>query len=263
MIYIKKLNDREKQKMRAINNIPDIRRVALPSVQIGSFSVMPWAKTMSDDRRPAISELIPNLKMLYTIRVPHYSEGIYSFARKGLHSRTDEEYYKYINTEIELLLEKTTVINDLCDVFIKAKQMWESAIENYKNTYYYRFELLHGDLHTGNIVYYLGKCRFIDWEHIRSAPKEMELSFYLIWCYCQNEQFANDFSQLRLEIEELLIQRLISKDEKERIERLLIPMWFLITICYISNGNLMYAEKRIKALNKYVPLYYKEWSQMR
>ena len=91
----------------------------------------------------------------------------------------------------------------------------------------------------------------------------MELSFYLIWCYCQNEQFANDFSQLRLEIEELLIQRLISKDEKERIERLLIPMWFLITICYISNGNLMYAEKRIKALNKYVPLYYKEWSQMR
>ena len=259
MIYIKKLKKNEKIKMEAVESLPESRKIMLPHVILGDYCVMPMAKKMVWHQRPKPEEIADLLILWYRRTIGTYSEGIYSFARQGRTKRAPEMlYYRYIKQEIDTLLSYTNLTQDYLEVGTLAYQMWKQGYEKYKDTFFWSYNFLHGDLHSGNIVLFKGQYRLIDWENFRSGPKEIELAFYLCWDYLRWEDYEKNLQNMLDEIEIFCKKKLINTCEKERILFFLIPMWMLLLVLYLNNGNLLFEDERKKVCEKIIPLYKKE-----
>lgn len=257
-VYIKHMKKNEYEKLEAVQNIPELKQIALPFMLFHNIEVMPCGQKLHYNERPDLKKLIPKLKKLYELRIKNYSEGIYSFARCGINKREQEQYYyRYIENEILSLIKGTRVSENLKNVFIISKKLWDIAIEKYRDKYFYKYEILHGDLHEGNILYWWKNIYLIDWEYLRSGPKEMELSFFLCWHYLQKSSEYSNFELLDKEIEIMKDENLIDNEIANRIKELLIPMWFIVDICYLSNGNLAFAKEREAKIIEIVPRYLK------
>lgn len=256
MIYIKKLKKNEKVKMDAVKALSEGRKTAIPHVFVGNYCVMPMAKNMVRFQRPDPVKMASLLSNWYRRTTKSYSEGIYSFARQGRTRKAPEmPYYTYLKQEIDSLLLHTTVKQEYLEIKTIARQMWEDGYEMYKDTYFWSYHFLHGDLHVGNIVSFRGQYRLIDWENLRSGPKEMELAFYLCWDYFRWEDDERDFQNLLDEIEIFCDEKLLHRYEKERILYCLIPMWMLVLVLYLNNGNLQFEDERKKVCMRLIPLY--------
>ena len=256
-MHIKYLKEYEYEKLEAVRTIPELKQAALPFVLLKQAEIMPSGIRLHGNERPDLNRLIPKLKKMYELRVKEYSEGIYSFAKWGINRRGEEKYYyRYIEKEIRSLLQSTEIPLKLKYCFEISKEMWERAIEKYRDKYFYKYEVLHGDLHEGNILYWQGKVYLIDWEYLRSGPKEMELSFFLCWHYLQkNMGNIYGFDVLEKEIKDMEQESLLDIEMSKRIKELLIPMWFLIDICYLAKGKLAFCEERIEKVMEIVPQY--------
>lgn len=258
MIYIKKLKKNEKLKIEAVEVLPESKEFMLPHLVLGDVCVTPMAKAISMYQHPDPIKMTELLRKWYQQTVNTYSEGIYSFVRKGRTKRTpDTPYYIYIKREIDSIISATSLKEEYSDLEKLAREMWETGYERYKDTYFWSYNLLHGDLHSGNIVSFRGKYRLIDWENFRSGPKETELAFYLCWDYLRWGEDHRNLQELLHEIDIFLQNGLIHEYEKERILYCLIPMWMLILVLHLNNGNLMFEADRKKACGHIIPLYKK------
>lgn len=256
MIYIKKLKKNEKIKMQAVEILPEGKRIMLPHIVLGNFCLMPMAKKIVWDQRPDPVRMADLLIRWYRRTTNAYSEGIYSFARQGRTRKSlDMPYYRYIKQEIDDLLLHTDVKPEYLEIEKLACQMWEQGYETYKDTFFWSYNFLHGDMHSGNIVSFKGQYRLIDWENFRTGPKEIELAFYFCWDYLRWEHYERNLQDMLDEIQVFYEKNLISSCEKERILYLLIPMWMLLLVVYLNNGNLRFAEERKKVCEKIIPLY--------
>ena len=259
MIYIKRLKKNEKIKMQAIETLPEGKKVMLPYIVLGNFCLMPMAKRTVWYQRPDPARMAELLLLWYRRTTNTYSEGIYSFARKG-RSRKDPKmpYYRYIKQEIDDLLSNTHVKQEYLKLEELAFQMWEEGYEMYKDTFFWSYNFLHGDLHSGNIVSFRGQYRLIDWENFRAGPKEIELAFYFCWDYLRWEKYERNLQDMMDEMQVFCEKNLINSCERERILYLLIPMWMLLLVVYLNNGKLLYEEERKKVCERIIPLYKKQ-----
>lgn len=254
-MYVKKLKKNEYEKVSALNEL-NIKEILLPNIVVGPYIIMPTAKPYSNNKRPNVYELSEALKLLYNNKVLTFSEGIYSFARQGKTHKNGCYFFEYINEEIKYLMSITKFSDELIPFFELSYEMWSEGLRLYQNTRYNCFEILHGDLHKGNILNYNNKIKLIDWEHLRSGPKEIEIGFYLCWDYLQDIKNFDNFETFINELNAFVETQVISFWERHRIVSLIIPMWFLVTLCYLNNGNLLYRENRILACKKVIPTYY-------
>lgn len=255
-MHIKVLKKNEYEKLLAVRDVPELKRAALPFILFRDIEIMPSGSRLHSNERPNLKLLIPKLKKIYELRVKTYSEGIYSFARCGINRRgEDSYYYRYLAKEIDSLIESASIPTELQESFDICLKMWNIGIARYKDKYFHRYEILHGDLHEGNMLYWINNIYLIDWEYLRSGPKEMELSFFLCWHYLQNTNQYTDFQLLEEELQLMIKESLIDRELCAIIKTMLIPMWFLVDICYLSKGLLAFPEERKKQLVKMVPLY--------
>ena len=95
----------------------------------------------------------------------------------------------------------------------------------------------------------------IDWENFRSGPKEIELAFYLCWDYFRSGEKYRSLQEIPAELNIYQKGKLITQPEKERILYCLIPMWSLILVIYLNNGNLRFEKERREASAKIIPIY--------
>ena len=256
MIYIKNLKKNEKLKLEAVEVLPGGKEVMLPHITLGNFCIMPMAKTIDQHDHPNPDKMADMLLKWYTRTTDSYSEGIYSFARKGHTKRgADNSFYRYIKREIDSITERSSIKGEYEELECCAREMWTLGYEQYKDTFFWSYNLLHGDLHTGNVVSFRGNYRLIDWENLRSGPKEIELAFYLCWDYLRWGDTYRSLDDLIDEISVFVDKRLISAQERDRILYFLIPMWMLILVLYLNNGNLLYEEDRKAACQRIIPLY--------
>ena len=158
-------------------------------------------------------------------------------------------FYEYIEREVAELVSKTQIKRELEDIYKICIKQWENSMQKYRDTYFFRYYILHGDVHLGNIVRYKGELKLIDWEYFRSGPKEIEISFYLCWDHLRKKQAKSDVRCVFEELDYCLESNLIDQNEFKRIKEMLIPMWIILSICYLSNGNLLYEKDRIEACN--------------
>lgn len=63
------------------------------------------------------------------------------------------------------------------------------------------------------------------------------------------------FDVLEKEIKDMEQESLLDIEMSKRIKELLIPMWFLIDICYLAKGKLAFCEERIEKVMEIVPQY--------
>ena len=52
----------------------------------------------------------------------------------------EQYYYRYIENEILSLIKGTRVSENLKNVFIISKKLWDIAIEKYRDKYFYKYE---------------------------------------------------------------------------------------------------------------------------
>lgn len=256
MIHIKKLKSNERIKIQAAEVLPYGKNAMLPMLLIGNYCITPMAKIIPKGSRPDPFKMAEFLTEWYQWTTDTFSEGIYSFVRKGRTKRVPgEPYYQYIQREIEHLISESSLQQDYADLFSVCYSMWTTGIEKYKDTFFWSYYYLHGDLHSGNIVNFRGKYHLIDWENLRSGPKETELSFYFIWDFLQNGENYRTLDDMLKEIDIFVQKSVITEQEKERILYCLIPMWMLIIVISLNNGSLRYAQERLTACKYIIPLY--------
>lgn len=242
--------------MQAVETLPQGKQVMLPHILLGDFCLMPMAKKLVWNQRPDPARMADLLIRWYGRTTNSYSEGIYSFARKGRTRKAPNmPYYRYIKQEIDDLLLHTDIKPEYLEIEKLACRMWEQGYELYKDTFFWSYNFLHGDMHSGNIVSFRGQYRLIDWEYFRTGPKEIELAFYLCWDYFRWENCTRNLQNMLDEIQVMQEKKLISLYEKERILYLLIPMWMLLLVVYLNNGFLLFEEERKKVCDKIIPLY--------
>lgn len=259
MIYVKKLKSSEKLKLEAVRALPDGARLMVPCVLAGDLCVMPMARKMTARQRPDPEGMAELLARLYTRTVDSYSEGIYSFVRRGKNKKTPGmPYYQYIKGEVDSLLAGWVPGETYAPLAASARRMWEMGSARCRDTAFWSYQLLHGDLHPGNIVTYRGQYRLIDWENLRSGPKEMELAFYLCWDYMRWEDYGKDLDDLVWDLDVFQARQLIHEYERERILYCLIPLWMLIAVHGLDTGSLLFARERTQACRRFIPLYEKE-----
>lgn len=258
MLYIKKLKKNEKLKMEAVETLPNSDKIMMPHLFLGSYCIMPMARKMVTYQRPDIEQLTDVLKLWYRQTTSSYSEGIYSFARHGRTSKKgNQTFYSYLKQELDDLWMKTSIKNTYKGMAELALEMWLMGYEKYKDTFFWSYNYLHGDLHSGNIVSFCGLYRLIDWENLRSGPKELELSFYLCWDYFRWHNPQDSLNKMLAEIEVFKSKMLLRTDEIERILYCLIPMWMLLITIYLNNGNLLFEQERTAVCQELIPLYYR------
>ena len=256
MIYIKKLKKNEKIKTEAVEVLPGGKDIMVPHIFIANYCLMPMARIIPKTRRPDPIEMSILLKKLYQRKTETYSEGIYSFARKGREKRKPgESYYSYLKKEVDTLSMLTSVKDKYLELEQLSRGMWETGYDHYKDTFFWSYHFLHGDLHIGNIVTFRGKYRLIDWENLRSGPKEIEIAFYLCWEYLTDGEKYRPLVDMMEEIEVFVEKKVISDKERDRILYCMIPLWMLIMVIYLNNGSLRLENERKKACESIIPLY--------
>lgn len=256
MIYIKHLKENEKTKLQAVDVLPRGREVMLPCFLLGNYCIMPMAKAFPVHSRPLPDKMADLLLKWYTRTTGSYSEGIYSFARKGKTKKDAESsFYGYIKREIDCITKETIIRDEYVELERCAREMWDTGFAQYKDTFFWSYNYLHGDLHVGNVVSFRGNYRLIDWENLRSGPKEIELAFYLCWDYLRWGETYRKLDELISELNVFVDKRLVTPQEQNRILYFLIPMWMLLMVLYLNNGNLLFEEERKAACQQIIPLY--------
>lgn len=258
MIYIKHLRHNEKIKMQAAETIDEKRAVMLPHIVVGDWCAMPMARGMGKGGRPEPTEFVRLMRQWYGRTTGAFSEGIYSFARQGRTARAPGTlYYRYLGQEVDSLLSQSEILPEYAGLFDAALEMWEQGLARYRDTQFWSYHILHGDLHLGNVVRYRGQLRLIDWENLRSGPKEMELAFYLCWDHFRRSDYPYLVSRIPEEAAVFREEGLINEWEQERILHCLIPLWMLLLVVYLNNGSLLFADERKRACEKVLPQYRK------
>lgn len=125
---------------------------------------------------------------LYSHTQKGFSKGIYKYFYNQ-NNNAEKHYIPYLLKELEesiqhLNLDKDKIITKLLDDCKKRARPFLKW--NPKGG----FNLLHGDLHIGNIVKKNGNYFLIDYEYVRYGTKELEIANFIISClifYCQNQ----------------------------------------------------------------------------
>lgn len=148
------------------------------------------------DFNPAnFKNLYSNLLInFYNYKCATFTTGIYKFY--SVNSLFTDKQIGFVIPY--LLYELQNLINELQisdDIILKnvINEMEHSLGKYYCWKPINGYELLHGDLHIGNIVKKGNNFLFIDFEHLRFGLKELEISNFIISCliYFQNKNTFN------------------------------------------------------------------------
>lgn len=128
---------------------------------------------------------------LYSVKSARYSPGLYAFYGTPEVPSPEEPYGHYLARQSSGLLKSlegcsSVIIRSIAafcsELLRKSFQKHMSALDSQQT-----FSLLHGDLHSGNILQYRGAYKLIDFEFMRFGPVSMEIAFLLFWDYITGE----------------------------------------------------------------------------
>lgn len=192
MIWIKK----EVGKRREIKNISRLSSL--------EPSIIPDIKEVSKDRyfvrkgrNLSLTDIAPGnfIRLCQNLLVPLYQHtqgkftpGIYKYFLPSNVDSTvpSDKYLPYVTRKLAKIAKRT--INSNYSDFDPSTLIW--YLKSLRKTEKYLsiqnwtpsrgFSLLHGDLHTGNIIKRNGKYLLIDFEYLRYGPPELEVSNLLL-----------------------------------------------------------------------------------
>lgn len=164
-----------------INVIPEIKNISKKSYLIRKgCQLAPHDFSPSNFLRLCRNLLIP----LYKHKQRNFTPGIYKyFLPSNIDSTVSSgNYITYITREFERIAKKT-LIKSCSDSnpsmllwYLKSLRRMKSDLTMQNWIPPRGFSLLHGDLHTANIIKNNGKYLLIDFEYLRYGPPELEVS---------------------------------------------------------------------------------------
>lgn len=196
-----------------------------------------------DDFAPSnFDKLYHNLLIhLYKLRRESFSPGIYKYffveTQNSLKCEVkNQKYIPYIMSELEKIIQIVTIHvpkileDSKFDNLLKLLRKNNKCLENWHPAEGY--SLIHGDLHTRNIVKRGQDYLFIDFEFLRYGAKELEIANLTTTCLLQYWQDANNKELLLRLINDynIIIEKLPS------IDIIAFRFFFAYTLClfYLS-----------------------------
>ncbi|HOC52975.1 MAG TPA: hypothetical protein PLW61_01275 [Caldisericia bacterium] len=178
------------------------------------------------------------LMPLHKFKKNNYTPGIYKyFAPYTLNSEIKEQYYiPYIMNELKKLIcnisiDFTELLEDT--YFLNLVRSLNSISIYFKDWKPYNgYNLLHGDLHIGNIVKKNNSYLLIDFEYLHYGSKELEIANFiissLIWHYKKNHNYT--------ELKKLIIDYFQTCNEFSFFDYSLLKFFFVysLTLFYLS-----------------------------
>lgn len=177
------------------------------------------------------------LSSMYQYLNSSFSKGIYCFFSSN-NTKVVSNYYEHLVFEIDNIVYELSpcLDDDFKETFNRLLEIIKNNLNRHKNYFISKkkFELLHGDLFSGNVLQYAHRKLLIDFEYIRFGPMISELSFFLCWDIISDPNSDWDISLLFSNLEKLLNSNIISVEESDIIKMFYIPLYTALAILFAS-----------------------------
>lgn len=240
MIYEKIITQNEKEILSLLDEM-GLSSITVPYKIVGDRLIMQKAQSLPDIGKAAID--IPRLyrqclSSLYKYSNTTFSCGIYGIFRSKNNICTETNYFLYLKNEVDRISNelKNYLNPELVLIYKNAINFFEIGLENYRDYFEKKthFELLHGDLFSGNILLYDNKYVLIDFEYMRFGPKLSEISFLLLWDIITIPRLNKKASLLDDDIDKLRNNNIITDEEKMVLKKVYIPLYIALICLYVS-----------------------------
>lgn len=255
----KKISAYEGQILECLTAL-NLTDVTIPYTLCGDSLVMEEGRQVDRQKCSVESIYRSCLKKLYSFRQTSFSPGIYAFYGAPISPKKGESYSEYLRGQIKALQPEIRA-NVAQEQIAIADAAYARLVSNFKEHYakiesVNSFELLHGDLHIGNILEYRGEYRLIDFEFARFGPKACEIAFLLCWEYIVGLRDCRDISSIDEELQSLCRCQAISSDEVILIKQIYIPIF--IVLAMISSEKQVYRDsvEIAQAVEKFALVYF-------
>lgn len=257
---VKKFISDEENEILSLLETLSLQDITVPYNRDGNTLTMAKGETILYDCMDLSSLYFDVLSNLYSYRNKKYSKGIYCFLQSSQCIEKAKNYYEYLKEEINCIekqyLDTIDVsLKESYDMFMKFSK---HNLDRYKNYFIglTEFELLHGDLFSGNVLQYNNRNVLIDFEYIRFGPFIAELAFALCWDIISDFESCWTINQLYDKTESLLINKIITIEEKNIILNFYIPLYASLAMLFASAGKYNNSDIIKKGVKKFVMQYY-------
>lgn len=218
--------------------------ITVPYTLNGASLIMENGRQI-DRRECSITKLYQDcLKHLYSYTQRDFSPGIYAFYGGAIIPKKGEKYADYLYEQIKSLHPQVARLSvpDLASLVMKVFCCLERNLDNLYSLIsgIDSFELLHGDLHIGNVLEYMGNYRLIDFEFVRFGAKSCEIAFFVCWEYIVGLRDCSDISSIDEDLSALLKISAITYNEATLVKQIFIPLFIILAA--ISADNLIYHD---------------------
>ena len=232
-LFYKKINMREYAALISLQQL-GLSHITLPFECMETEIVMPCADPISH-RELSLSQIYRDcLKDLYSRKNDSFSPGIYAFYGSQEIPLGNDTYGTYLRRQIQDILNVVDKSQfEVIRTFAKfCRKSLSIGLERHYDSLndLSKFSLLHGDLHTGNILIYHDQYKLIDFEFLRFGPRQLELSFLMSWDYLSGEQAFPPTADMIKTASCIAATFSLSKEEEQQIVDVFFPLIILLSI---------------------------------
>lgn len=257
---IKKFLSNEENEIFSLLETLGLQNITVPYSRNENTLTMEKGKTLLYDSIDLAKLYFDVLYKMYSYRNTKYSKGIYCFLQSSQCEEVKaKNYYEYLKEEIDCIEKKYIVTIDvsLQEIYYKLLAISRDNLDKYKKYFIglTEFELLHGDLFSGNILQYNERYVLIDFEYMRFGPFISEIAFILCWDIISDVESCWNIRLLYDKIQSILINNIITEEEKEIILNFYIPLYSSLAMLFVSAGKYDNSNIIKKGLVKFVKQY--------
>ena len=239
-LFHKKINMREYAALISLQQL-GLSHITLPFECLETELVMPFANSISPQKL-SLSQIYRDcLKDLYSIKSDSFSPGVYAFYGSQVIPQGSDTYGAYLQRQIQDInnvVEKSQfeVVRSIAKYCRKSLNLGlERHYDSLNNLS--KFSLLHGDLHTGNILVYHNQYKLIDFEFLRFGPRQLELAFLMSWDYISGEQPFPTTADMAKKTSCIATIFSLSEEEEQQIVDVFLPLIILLGIDGVNTNR--------------------------
>lgn len=229
-LFCKQLCDQEAESLTVLAQL-GLTHITVPFEIEQSTLIMAQGEPVEGAARLIESVYRDCLADLYSVKSARYSPGLYAFYGTPEVPSPGEPYGHYLARQSSSLLKSLegcsfVIIRSIAtfcsELLRKSFQKHMSALDSQET-----FSLLHGDLHSGNILQYRGAYKLIDFEFMRFGSVSMEIAFLLFWDYITGEAPFPPWDELRRLATRTGSMCCLSSEETAQITDVFLPVFLL------------------------------------
>lgn len=247
-LHKKIISNEEVQIVQLLNDLKLLDCTLIQKIE-NNVLIEKCGKHVSRNQWDILKIYVEVIAPFHSIKSDDFSPGFYCHLNL-MQDVKEKDYRVYMLNGIRKTINYTISKEDSNDVKYKIYKEIEKTInglikDDFKIN---QFNLLHGDLYNGNVLFLNGKYSLIDFEYIRFGPFQLEWAFLLFWDLIVENDIEKRkifFNKIRNDLRILKTNHILNNSDM----RLIIELYLPSIVCLSLNScdrNVYTNEKIIR-----------------